>query len=494
MIPTSLRFATAFGVLLAFTAPLAAQQATPSGSAAYAPAPAPALDAPDPAVPADPVEPVEATEPTEPADPADPAQPQDPPPPPTSLISDRPITIQHFRPMDRRGINVFETPKEPGVEFDGFRIEWNAAFTQQLQNLDHSNQAVPVVANNVNVNQLKEIGLGFNNATANLYMNAQLARGLRVALTAYLSSRHHQETWVKDGYLLVDASPIDFEPLHKIMQYVTMRIGHFEINYGDAHFRRTDNGHALYNPLVGNYMMDAFTTEIGAEVYVRHNGIIAMGGVTSGTVRGTVLNPTQRAPAYLGKLGFDRQLNPDLRVRLTGSMYRSSKSDSNTLYGGDRAGSRYYFVLENTAATETAQFTSGRTNPGFRNSIRAFQINPFVKMRGLEVFGVLERAEGKTFAEAADRRFDQQAVDVVYRFANDAFYGAARYNRIEGRPAGLANDITGERWQIGGGWFISSSLLMKLEYVNQEFSGYPPTNIRHGGKFNGMMLEAVVAF
>jgi hypothetical protein len=28
-------------------------------------------------------------------------------------------------------------------------------------------------------------------------------------MTSYLSSRHHQETWVKDGYLQIDDSPID---------------------------------------------------------------------------------------------------------------------------------------------------------------------------------------------------------------------------------------------------------------------------------------------
>ena len=80
------------------------------------------------------------------------------------------------------------------------------------------------------------------------------------------------------------------------MEFVTLRVGHFEINYGDAHFRRTDNGNAMYNPFVGNYIMDAFTTEIGAEVYLRHKGVIAMGSITGGEVRGTVLTPDQRGP------------------------------------------------------------------------------------------------------------------------------------------------------------------------------------------------------
>ena len=103
---------------------------------------------------------------------------------------------------------------------------------------------------------------------------------------------------MKDGYLLIDDSPLDIKPLNKLMEFVTVRVGHFEINYGDAHFRRTDNGNAVYNPFVGNYMLDAFTTEIGAEVYVRNKaGLIAMGSVTGGEVRGTVLTPGKRGPS-----------------------------------------------------------------------------------------------------------------------------------------------------------------------------------------------------
>ena len=66
------------------------------------------------------------------------------------------------------------------------------------------------------------------------------------------------------------------------MEYVTVKAGHFEINYGDDHFRRTDNGNAMYNPFVGNLLMDAFTTEIGGEVYLRQGPWLAMGGVFGG--------------------------------------------------------------------------------------------------------------------------------------------------------------------------------------------------------------------
>jgi hypothetical protein len=280
-----------------------------------------------------------------------------------------------------------------------------------------------------------------------------------------------------------------------LMQVVTIKVGHMEINYGDAHFRRSDNGNALYNPFVGNYIMDAFTTEIGGEVYLKTRGLIAMASVTGGEIRGTVLTPEKRGPAFIGKLGFDRQMNKNLRVRLTGSLYKTDRAMSNTLYGGDRAGSRYYYVLENTVATDAAQKDSGLINPGFKNKVDAIQVNPFVKFRGLEVFGVIERAEGRATTEANSRTWNQNAVDVVYRFLDDEkLFVGARFNKAKGELVGLTDKVGADRWQVGGGWFILPGLLAKAEYVNQKYFGYPPNNIKNGGKFQGLMLEGVVAF
>src|SRR5687767_15251476 len=200
------------------------------------------------------------------------------------LSTQKKIEVQNYRPVDQRGINMFEPPKDDGTMYKGFALMWGASFTQQYQGLDHENTATPNVVNGINQNQLIEIGGGFNNANANLYLDAQLAKGIRVALTSYLSSRHHNETWVKDGYLLIDASPIDHDLLNLLMAFVTIKAGHFEVNYGDAHFRRSDNGNAMYNPFVGNLIMDAFTTEIGGEVYVRMGPFMAMGGLTGGEV------------------------------------------------------------------------------------------------------------------------------------------------------------------------------------------------------------------
>lgn len=404
------------------------------------------------------------------------------------------IEIGHFRPHDARGLNMFEAPKDEGAPYDGFKIQWGAAFTQQFQGLRHENNATPVIVGGVDQNQLITVGSGFNNADANLYLDAQMARGIRVALTSYLSSRHHNETWVKDGYLLVDGSPWQNETLDNLMKYLTLRLGHFEINYGDMHFRRSDNGEALFNPLIGNLLMDAFTTEIGGEAYFRRGCGLAMVAVTGGEVRGQVLKPEQRSPSYIGKLGVDHDFNPNLRARLTVSGYHTTESINNTLYTGSRAGSRYYYVIENVNATESANAWSGDVRPGFGKKVTAFVVNPFLKYRDLELFGNIEQARGRNANEIDKRTFNQYAGEGVYRFAKNQLYLAARYDYTKGRYQGMADDATVDRLELGGGWFLTQSLEAKAEYVKQTFKDFPANDIRHDAEFKGGMFEAVVSF
>ncbi len=408
----------------------------------------------------------------------------------------RPFDINHLRPADQRGLNVFEAPKEDQVPFSGFALSFGGAFTQEFQGLQHENSATAVVTNGVNANQLIGIGHGFNNAVANLNVNAQLAPGIRVAMTSYLSARHHQESWVKDGYLLIDDSPIDNPLLKGLMKYTTLRVGHFEINYGDSHFRRSDNGNSMYNPFVGNYILDDFTTEIGAEIYARSNGLIAMVGATGGEVHGQVTTPEKRTMSVLGKLGFDKKFGDDLRFRLTGSFYANNKAASNTLFTGDRGGGAYYDVLENTASTETANAWSGQVRPGFSNKVNAEVINPFIKIGGAELFGNFETATGGAFTEPRMRTLHQNVYEALYRLGpSDQFYFGGRYNTLKGQLISKSYaDETVKRYQIGGGWFVTPNVLGKVEYVNQKYTDFPATDIRYGGMFKGFMITGVVGF
>ncbi|MBO6575082.1 MAG: hypothetical protein JJ896_06695 [Rhodothermales bacterium] len=400
---------------------------------------------------------------------------------PNSAIAQS-TAIQFSRPAGQTGLHVFETSKNDTTPYTPLGLYIGGAFTQQFQSLTNENSALPNIVDGVDQNAAQEIGAGFNLATANLNLGVQLADGMRVNLITYLSSRHHAEAWVKGGYLQVDRSPFDNDALDSFFELATVRVGHFEINYGDAHFRRTDNGNAMHNPFVGNYLVEAFTTEIGGEVLLQKNGLLGLVGVTGGEIKGRVERPDDRALAVYGKVGIDRMLNDDVRVRLTGSVYNTAKSVSNTLYFGDRAGSRYYNVLGGGD-------WSGRLNPGLRDDVQSFMINPFVSVKGFEFFGTYESANG------SDKEFTQFAAEGIYRFgAEENLYAGVRYNEVSGELLGDGSDVSVDRLQIGGGWFVTGNVLLKLEYVSQNWNDYPDASVFSGGRFDGLMVEGVVAF
>jgi hypothetical protein len=84
---------------------------------------------------------------------------------------------------------------------------------------------------------------------------------------------------------------------------------------------------------------------------------------------------------------------------------------------------------------------------------------------------------------------------IVYRFlADDRVFVAGRYNTVKGELAGITNKVSVDRYQVGGGWFITPNVMLKGEWVNQKYNDFPTTDIRSGGKFKGYVIEGVVAF
>ncbi|MBU2929476.1 hypothetical protein [Winogradskyella psychrotolerans] len=399
-----------------------------------------------------------------------------------------PRNFDNYRQPDQRGVNVFEPKKDTLTTFEDLHVRIGGSFALQYQALDNENSGVV---------PLKEIGYNFNLATANLDLDVALYDGVSMHLRTYLSSRHHNEPYVKGGYFQVDK--LDFIKegfLEDIMKHTTIKIGHMENNYGDAHFRRSDNAQAIHNPFVGNLIMDSFTTEVGAEVYYNTgNGFFGMLGFTNGKLNQSVeeSNGSTGGAVFLAKLGYDKQISDDLRFRLTGSLYNTGYAPNVYLYNADRAGSRYYDVLQDATATSD-NFRSGRFTPGFSNQITAIMINPFVKYGGLEVFGTVELSSGRALSEADRRDATQYAGEVLYRFGEaENVYLGARYNTVSAELAS-GDDIDINRFQLGAGWFLTQNILMKAEYVNQEYSGYGTGNLLEDAQFNGLMLEAVISF
>ncbi len=390
----------------------------------------------------------------------------------------------------------FEEEKLSGEDFEKVTTSIGADFAFQYQSLKHR-------ANGAN---LIPLGKGFNLPTANFIIEAILAPGVKVNLETYLSSRHHVEAWVKGGYLQMDKMPfMNSSVIDNIMEYMTVKIGVMEINYGDSHFRRSDNGNVIRNPFVGNLIMDAFTTAPAAEFMFRSNGLIGMAGISSGSLKPELSkffpnngNPyyegydTADELAYYWKAGVDKQLNDDLRLRATLSGYHNPKHHFGSLYNGDRAGSRYYMVMvpkTNTASdTDPAsRFTTGRWSPGSTSEVNAYMLNIFGSFKGLELFATYETNSGKTLAKA-DFEFTQFAVEGLYRFgADQKYFVGGRYNTVKNNT-----DQSIDRIQLGTGWFLTKNIMAKVEYVDQKYNDF--ANYGSDAGFKGIMVETAISF
>lgn len=387
----------------------------------------------------------------------------------------------------------FEEPKLDTAGFEKIKVRVGADFAMQYQLLNHYADSA-----------LIPLGKGFNLPTANLITEAFLAPGIKVNLVTYLSARHHNEAWVKGGYLLIDALPfLKSDVADRIMENLTIKVGDMEVDYGDAHYRRSDNGNVTHNPFVGNYIIDAFTTQFAAELLFRRNGILLMGAVSNGTLKpaltgysasaGYTAYDTHKELAWYWKAGYDKQITEDLRLRLTLSGYHSPQHHFGSLYYGDRTGSRYYLVMNritNNAADVdiTKNHLSGNWGPGFTSKTNSLMINLFTEYKGLEFFGTYEKFKG-TLLSGAESEFGQYAAELIYRMGSrEQLFGGVRYNNAWN---GLEQSVS--RFQAVAGWFMTESIVLKLEYVNQDYMEFISTYGPEAG-FKGVMFEAAISF
>ncbi len=421
--------------------------------------------------------------------------------------------IQFFRATGYDGLNVFETKKDNDVEFKKMTVKVGGDFAIQFQGLYHSNDS----------NNLTAIGSNVNLPTANLNFDVQLADGIRMHLRTFLSSRHHNETWVKGGYIQMDKlNFIKQDFLKSFMDFTTIRVGVDQLNYGDAHFRRSDNAMAIYNPFVGNYIMDAYTVEPFIELTFQPKDYLIVTGISNGLLNPTVdkvITPWQSTTivgekdlkvTFYGKLGIDRQVNEALRVRLTGSFIaENGYNNGDHLYNGDRAGSRYYnlFNYNNGGNLVSGGDFSGRFNPGFKNNT-SYQINPFIQYKGWEFFGIYETSKGNKVEGNEKGSFTQLGTELVYRFGEQRqFYLAGRYNSVSGNTdyasgGNKPNEQKISRTNIGAGWFMTKNILMKAELVKQTYNSdtaawspnaWTPA-VLSGAAMDGFVIEAVISF
>ena len=103
-------------------------------------------------------------------------------------------------------------------------------------------------------------------------------------------------------------------------------------------------------------------------------------------------------------------------------------------------------------------------------------LNGFAKYKGLELFLVYEDMKG--VKSGKDQHFTQSAIQALYRIGS--FYIATRYNKVSDNED---DESTVDRLNVGGGWFMTKNVVMKADYVKQNYDG-PAHKYADGGSYN----------
>jgi len=352
-----------------------------------------------------------------------------------------------------------------------------------LQDLTQKNQS----------NTLPEVPAGFQSAVGNIFVNSRITSGIDVYFEMYLSSKHH-EGYVMDreGYVYLSKLPdnLNVLGLNSLFRYIDLKAGAFEIDYGNWHLIRSDNGQVQGNPLIGNYIVDANTTEPGVEVIAHSGSLEGVLGVSTGTTTGDF--KADRGTAVHGKIRYHVQD----RIDVAASVYRVNHSGNPTgypqngsysaLYAGNRSGSRYSGVLGGGPEV-------GQIAPGKGQDVFAWQVDGSYTMKPLRLYGMVgvandADANGSAAGTPADN-WNYFGGEAEWYFTPKAYLGA-RYSQASAQKInGVDSNAESNRIQLGGGYWLLDSILLKLEYVNQHYN-----NFMDNQQFSGVLTEFSVKF
>ena len=373
------------------------------------------------------------------------------------------------------------------------------------QALDHEN------AFDSKGNALAKVAPGFQNAFGDLGFVGQFGKNneVEIVFDLYLSSRNHpSQTYGNEGYIIMRGVPENLQGLkflEPILNKVDVKAGHMLVSFGDAIYHRSNNAIVQRNPLVGNFVVDPNIVSIGMEVSSKKQTESRFGwlvGVSNGTT--TEDWNVGRGFAYHGKL----IAYPIKSLRTSVSYIATDQSENPTksgggsqmqMFTGNRSGERYAGVLGGGQAP-------GNVFPQAGEKFSAAQFDvTFDNGSPLKLYGHYGMTQDTDIngsaAGAPEEKWSYYAADAKYEIT-PALYAAARYSAAAtSKLAGNDSDGTVNRIQVGGGYWLSKNLLLKVEYVTQKYSGFAEGQIVNNGiqawrdpEFSGLITEVSFAF
>ncbi len=363
--------------------------------------------------------------------------------------------------------------------------------------------AIQYLQQDNDLHNMPKIPWGFQSARGNLNFSAHIADGIDVFFNAFLSSNHHVGQWYDDeGYITISKLPESSDILglnNSLFKYFTLKAGFIPVDYGLWWEIRSDNADVQRNPLIGNYIVDANDVEPSLEIKTKpalFNALVAFGdGTTTGDFtpgRGNEVN----AKVWLD---LHNQLN------IAASVYRSNQANNGTgypaggsttdLYAGNRSGSQYSGIFGDDPE-------AGDIAPQKGQNVTAYQFDGFYNLKPVKIFGMYGYTKDADINGSApgtpQESWSYYGGDITY-YIFPALYMAARYSAASSSMyQGIdvsANPVSASRVQLGAGVWVTKAMLLKLEYVNQQYKNFPvKSKFGNNARFHGFITQFSVAF
>jgi predicted porin len=355
---------------------------------------------------------------------------------------------------------------------------------------------------------LAKVSPGFQNAFGDLGFIGKFGKKqeIEVVFDIYLSSRNHpSQTYGNEGYMIIHGVPENLEGLkflEPIFKRVDVKAGHMLIGFGDAIHHRSNNAIVQKNPLVGNFVVDPNIVSIGMEASSKPGRVQWLAGVSNGTT--TEDWNVGRGLAYHAKVAA----YPIESVRTSLSYIATNQSDNPTksqggssmqMFTGNRSGERYAGILGGGQAP-------GGVFPQAGEKFSATQFDvTFDNKSKVKLYGHYGIAQDKdingTAAGTPEEKWTYYAADATYNLT-PAIYAAARYSAAAtSKLAGNPSDGRVNRIQVGGGLWLTKNMLVKLEYVQQKYSGFSVGQMVNNNiqawrdpEFSGLISEVSFSF
>ena len=379
----------------------------------------------------------------------------------------------------------------------------------RLQYLTQRNVKDTVGSDSVLPGQLSP---GFQTAFGNLSFLADFDKQLEVYFDVFIADRPHQDQLQGDeGYILLRGVPDAFGEARwakTIFDTIDIKAGQFELDFGDAHYRRSLNAAVQRNPLIGNYVIDPRDTEIGVEVSSDEGRFPINWLVGVGSGSDTEDFQKNHGPSLHGKLwGY-----PLEHLRASSSIYwvdqaktPSGSSSRTNLFRANRSGGPYAGILDNSSAP-------GEVFPVSGKRVFATQFDTTWEGDPVELYGhigwVQDGDTNGNLSGSPRTSWLYYATEGSYHFT-PRLYGALRYSGAAAQrlvsSASSSLDVGSDglvhRLQLGGGYWLTKAVLLKAEYVYQLYSGFSSEGSQVSGvdvwrnpHFQGMITEASFAF